>query len=326
MAFKKLWAVEADDHALALAWDGDNLLVTPSTGSMLLLDAGGGITAKLPGHGLGNGAASVANAGVVTCGFDGHVRYYDHAGASIRDITLGKDWIERVRWSPDGRHLGAALGKTLFILNKEGETIRTMTQQSTVSDFAWNPKDPLKITTVGGGGARMWKLGESEAYARFDWGGASLLVDWSPDGRWLVTGDQTPSVHLYDFTRDYPLHIQGYEAKVKTMAFSPNGKKLATGGGSMVTVWDCTGKTGPENTTPAQLNFHKGDVETLAWSPDGETLATGDITGRLVFSDAKGKPFAAFADEESLTVLAWHPDGQRLAAGDAAGRVVVFGR
>ena len=144
MAFKKLWAAEADDHALALAWDGENLLVTPSTGSMLLLDAGGGITAKLPGHGLGNGAASVANAGVVTCGFDGHVRYYDHAGASIRDITLGKDWIERVRWSPDGRHLGAALGKTLFILNKEGETIRTMTQQSTVSDFAWNPKDPLK--------------------------------------------------------------------------------------------------------------------------------------------------------------------------------------
>jgi hypothetical protein len=115
----------------------------------------------------------------------------------------------------------------------------------------------------------MWRIGETEPFARFDWGGASLLVTWS----WLVTGDQTPSVHLYDFTRDYPLHIQGYETKVKAMDFSLDGKRLATGGGAKVTAWNCTGKTGPEDTIPDQLKFHKGDMETIAWSPTGEFLA-----------------------------------------------------
>jgi WD40 repeat protein len=106
-------------------------------------------------------------------------------------------------------------------------------------------KPPLEIASVSGNGARMWRIGETEPFARFDWGGASLLVTWSPEGRWLVTCDQTPSVHLYDFTRDCPLHIQGYETKVKAMDFSADGKHLATGGGAKVTVWNCTGKTDP---------------------------------------------------------------------------------
>ena len=181
-----------------------------------------------------------------------------------------------------------------------------------------------EIASVCGGGARMWRIGEAEPSARFDWGGASLLVTWSPDGRWLVTGDQTPSVHLYDFTRDYPLHIQGYETKVKAMDFSPDAKRLATGGGTKVTLWDCTGKTGPEGAIPDQLKFHKGDVEAIAWSPTGEFLATGDVAGRLVFSDTKGRPVSAFEDAEGISALAWSPDGKYLAAGDAGGRVVLF--
>ena len=144
--------------------------------------------------------------------------------------------------------------------------------------------------------------------------------------RWTLVGhsDQTPSVHLYDFTRDYPLHIQGYETKVKAMDFSPDAKRLATGGGTTVTLWDCTGKTGPEGAIPDQLKFHKGDVVAIAWSPTGEFLATGDVAGRLVFSDTKGRPVFAFEDAEGISALAWSPDGTYLAAGDAGGRVVLF--
>jgi WD40 repeat protein len=108
------------------------------------------------------------------------------------------------------------------------------------------------------------------------------------------------------------------------MDFSPDGKRLATVGGTSVTVWDCTGKTGPEGAIPNQLKFHKGDVEAIAWSPTGEFLATGDVAGRLVFSDSKGQPVSAFEDAEAINALAWSPDGKYLAAGDAGGRVVLF--
>jgi len=328
MGFKKQWGLETSDHILSLAWSENALIVTPSTGIFLLVNQDGETIAGFAGHGLGNGAAAAGSGVLATCGLDGRIQTYEIGDSGIspaREITLGNGWIERVKWSPDRSHLASALGKTLFILKGNGEVAATFsTHKTSVSDFAWNPKNSLEIASVCGGGARMWRIGETEPFARFDWGGASLLVAWSPDGRWIVTCDQTPSVHLYDFTRDYPLHIQGYETKVKAMDFSPDGKRLATGGGTMVTVWNCTGKTGPESTVPDQFKFHKGDVEAISWSPTGEFLASGDIAGRLVFSDAKGRPVSAFEDTEAISALAWSPNGKYLAAGDAGGRVVLF--
>jgi WD40 repeat protein len=328
MGFKKRWGLETSDHVLSLDWSENMLIVTPSTGTILLVDQHGKTIAGVAGHGLGNGAAAAGAGILATCGFDGRIQTYQISDSKISPacgITMGRGWIERVKWSPDGSHLASALGKTLFVLRPNGEVAAPFSNhQTSVSDFSWNPMNPLEIASVCGGGARMWRIGETEPFARFDWGGASLLVTWSPEGRWLVTGDQTPSVHLYDFTRDYPLHIQGYETKVKAMDFSPDGKCLATGGGTKVTVWNCTGKTGPEGTIPDQLKFHKGDVETIAWSPTGEFLATGDVAGRLVFSDTKGRPVSAFEDAEGISALAWSPDGKYLAAGDAGGRVVLF--
>lgn len=328
MGFKKRWGLEASDHVLSLAWSGNMLIVTPSTGIVLMVNQDGKTIAGFAAHGLGNGAAAARPDMLATCGFDGRIQTYKIGGSEIspnRETVLGMGWIERVRWSPDGSRLASALGKNLFILKPDGEIAATFSNHRTsVSDFSWNPNSPLEIASVCGGGARMWRIGETEPFARFDWGGASLLVLWSPDGRWLATGDQTPSVHLYDFTRDYPLHIQGYETKVKSMDFSPDSKQLATGGGTTVTVWNCTGVTGPEGAVPDQRKFHKGDVESIAWSPTGEFLATGDIAGRMVFSDTKGRPVSAFEDTEAISALAWSPDGKSLAVGDAGGRVVLF--
>ena len=223
MGFKRRWGLEASDHVLSLAWSENLLIVTPSTGIVLMVNQDGETIAEFAGHGLGNGAAAAKSDILATCGFDGRIQIYEIGDSKIsptHGIAMGKGWIERVRWSPDCSRLASALGKTLFILKPNGEIAATFSNhQTSVSDFSWNPKNPLEIASVCGGGARMWRIGETDPFARFDWGGASLLFLWSPDGRCIATADQTPSVHLYDFTRDYPLHIQGYEAKVKPWIF-----------------------------------------------------------------------------------------------------------
>jgi YD repeat-containing protein len=194
--------------------------------------------------------------------------------------------------------------------------------RTSVSDFAWNPKNFSEIATVCGGGAQMWRIGEAEPYARFDWG-ASLLVVWSPDARWLATGDQTPSVHLYDFTRDYPLHIHGFETKVKAMDFSPTGS-VCDGRRVDCHCLELHGKSRPRKYDPEQPEISSGRRRNLACSPNGEFLASGDNAGRLVISDAKGRPVSAFEGRRPITALAWSADGRSLAVGDAAGRVVLF--
>lgn len=172
----------------------------------------------------------------------------------------------------------------------------------------------------------MWEFGAAEPYARFDWGGASLLVEWSPCGRWLATADQTASVHIYDFTRDYPLHIQGFETKVRAMAFSGDGKRLATGGAPVVTVWPCVGEKGPEGATPIQLDGHDADVSALAFSASLGKLASGDGTGAVLILTFDGDRVLRkrLRRDAGVTALSWHPHKDWLGVGLDNGEVSVL--
>lgn len=319
---KNLGTFTADDHILHLAWnaDGSRLLATPATGEILIVGGDAQILDKLQGHGMGNGESAWVWDEPATCGFNGVVRI------GSRDWKPGRGLIERVKASPDGKFLAAAQGKSLHILDQDGnESLSLRDLETSVVDFAWNPSRSREIATAGAGGATLWRLGQKKPFARFDWGGASLRVGWSPDGRWLATGDQTPSVHVYDIPRDYPLHIQGFEGKVQALAFSSDSKQLATAGSPVVTVWPMTGKKGPDGATPIQVEGCESPAQALAFSSKG-LLAIGDGAGTLlVITFEKGQFRRKRSNLESgISALAWHPSQPILAIGHEDGRVMLL--
>lgn len=333
MTVSEVASLDAGEHVLALSWshDGRHLLVSPSDGPFVAIDDSGRQVATFAGHGFGNGCAEFhpQSNRLATCGTNGAIRLYPgiEAGSPEMEVTLGRDWIDRVRWSPSGERLATSSGKRLVILDENGNVeCEFPDHKSAVCDFAWNPRNPGEIASVCDGGAHMWRLGESDPFARFDWGGASLLAEWSPDGRWLATGDQTPSVHIYDFTRDYPLHIQGYETKVKALSFNSASRQLATGGGRLVTVWSCTGKKGPEGTVPKQLQGHDGDCVALEWRRGTDLLASGGTDGLLILFEpgSSARSRAQFDAGCAISALAWHPTLERIAIGTEEGEVVLL--
>src|SRR5262249_30746533 len=73
--------------------------------------------------------------------------------------------------------------------------------------------------------------------------------------------------------------LKGHKGKVISVAFSPDGKRIATGSFDRTAkIWDS--ETGKEIFT---LKGHTGAVTSVAFSPDGRRIATGsfDSTARV---------------------------------------------
>ena len=111
--------------------------------------------------------------------------------------------------------------------------------------------------------------------------------------------------------------LRGHTAGIQTVAWSPDGQRLASAGDDFVVkVWNAA-----THEELATLSGHSDLVWSLAWSPDGSQIAsTGwDKTVR-VWDVASGETVLEIpASDRILRHVAWSPDGLRLAScGDDA--------
>ncbi|MFP2957831.1 WD40 repeat domain-containing protein [Myxococcus sp. 1LA] len=104
-----------------------------------------------------------------------------------------------------------------------------------------------------------------------------------------------------------------FEGSVLALAFSPDGRLLASGGyDAIVRVWDV--ETGAQ---VAELKGHEAEVHAVAFSPDGRWLAAAGRPGALWLWDWKeGRRVALLSGHSDVVLgLAFSPDGERLASG-----------
>jgi hypothetical protein len=115
---------------------------------------------------------------------------------------------------------------------------------------------------------------------------------------------------------------QGHRGLVRSLAFSPNGTLLASGGSDwLIHLWDPA--TGQEVTGSLK---HVQSVTSLVFAADGKVLASGSADGRIhlweVMTGKERYQSEAFQlGEWGCVSVAFSPDGRRLASG-TAGRVI----
>jgi WD40 repeat protein len=339
----KLWEASLDGHVISLAWSAPlELLAAASVdGPIALFDAKTGqVRFNLLGHGFGTSCVAWSADGqhLASAGQDGKVRRWDPAtGQQIREMAGGAAWVERIAWcpvslpSPSGRGVGgegilaSAAGKKLRLWNLDGTMLREYAEHpSTITDIQWQPNKAILASTAYGK-LYLWSPEQEKALREFSWQGSMLALAWSPNAEYIAAGGQDCSVHFWLMKTGEDLQMSGYPVKVRELAWDATSRYLATGGGPVPCVWDCSGK-GPAGTQPIQLDAHKDNVTCLAYQHQGAVLASGGEDGLVaLWQPGKQDGTLALARHAApVSQLLWSDDDRRLAVGTAEGGVLLY--
>ena len=237
---------------------------------------------------------------IATAGGNSHtvVMWSTATGERVRLLT-GSAVVNAVAFSPDGRLI--ATGSDLFD-PATGQRVRDF--GGGAYDVAFSPDSSLVATANGymPNGVRLFSASTGRLAREVTTTYASALA-FSPDGKQVAaaTGYLGQGVVVWDAVAG--TKIRSFAGGSTSVAYSSDGKFVATGGGK-VALWNPT------------TGAHIRDVdatEVLGFSPDGRLLAaTGPDKTVRIYEPATGNP-ARILTGVYAARLAFSPDGAYIA-------------
>jgi hypothetical protein len=291
----------------------------------LLLLGKDGAERRVAVHGGAILAAAADGARVITGGDDGKVAATDAQGDS--EVLAADDkhrWIDHVAVGPNGA-LAWSAGKQAFARAAKGAQ-HMLEAPSTVGGLAFAPKG-FRLAIAHYNGATLWYPNARDAAPeRLEWKGSHLGASLSPDGKFLVTSMQEPTLHGWRLADRKDMRMSGYGARVRSLGWSADGKWLATSGSTQLILWPFQGHDGPMGKTPRLIAPTQAQVEVIACHPKQEVVAVGYADGLILMvrigdgaEVLARKPAAA-----PVSALGWSAAGDMLAFGTEDGEAGVI--
>lgn len=273
-------------------------------------------------------------------------------------------------FSPDGKMLACSTADGICFFNASGQQLMSpvKVRERDSGSLQFSPDGRYLAVSLfvaqSGSGDRevcLWDVGKGQVVRSLVDAKLRDNISYAPDGNSLAILCHPPCIRIWRPWENGNLPLfAGHQAEAWTVAFSPDGKTLASGGDDhVVRLWDI--QTGLQK----GMLRHPSLVSRLAFSPDGQSLATacfdncmrlwdlsrgatrwslhGQITkprcltfspdGRqLALAGGNGKTalvdvatgtelFRLEGKDSMITALAYSTDGSRVFVGDTAGRL-----
>jgi WD40 repeat protein len=253
-------------------------------------------------------------------------------GQEPLSLPTGQNPVCDVVFSPDGNLLATATAMgveptSVKLWNPStGRELRTLGGHTgSITGLAFSP-DSRRLASISllsmAGEVKIWDTQTGAALLTIPGQAMAGSVSFSPDGK-HIANDSRDIVRIWDAnTGQAGLTLRGHSDSVQHVAYSPDGRFLATASqDGTVKLWNPT--TGEEVRT---IRGDSGTIQFLAFSADGRRLATGSYDGHLTIWDpATGQDPFTFGDYVSSShPVAVSADGKWLASGSREGAVKLW--
>lgn len=295
-------------------------------------------------QGFGQGISSVAFSPdgdtLAVANVDGGIKLWDMAAGKEKLEPRARGAIHSLAVSPDGTTLATGtIDRQVQLWDLATGKVRTTFTGHTqvVSTLAFSP-DSKTLASASGKGfglgprpceMKLWDVAGAAERHSLNRARPIHAVAFSPDGATVAVAGDDRLITLVNATTGEPGRIlQGHTQTVSCVAFSRDGRMLASGGqdwpkpGGELKLWDLASEKAPRS-----LKGHNTSVWSVSFSPDDKTLVSG--SGEYNQLDGEAKIWDVSTGEElrmlrrgaRIWSTIFSPDGKIVATSDGEGVV-----